>query len=67
MKPNSLCDGRVLTLPSSSSDRHRTEKIRRVEAEHKDERQSRQPGNGMMASQGGFWYEASGLGVEMEL
>lgn len=40
-----------------------TEKIRRLEAGHKYERQSRQPGDGMLASQdGGLWDEASGLG-----
>lgn len=41
---------------------HRAEKIRQVEAGHKDERQSRQPGDGMLASQEGIWDEASGLG-----
>lgn len=55
--------GRALTLPSSSWNTPLTEKIRRIEAGHKDERQSRQPGDGMLASQeGGLWDEASGLG-----
>lgn len=67
MALSSLQEHRVLTLPSSSWDPHWAEKTRRIEAGHKDERQSRQPGDGMLVSQGALGMKRVVWGVEMEL
>lgn len=67
MALSSLLEGRVLTSLSSNWDPHWTEKIRRIEAGHRDEGQSRQPGDGMLVSQGVLGMKRVVWGVEMEL